>query len=249
MTPLPHVVPFEYMRPSPLHLEPEVHAAAVTLGGNLPRQGFVLEALHRYTDPLWWVCRWKNPTTGEKRPLPMRRGNEGEPAFVQKRPPMPPHGFPPYCGWNPWSNPALKGWDATDDRPAIVLGTEGEWVADWVACLGFHAFTWANGSSAVDKTDFRSLAGLWVMLWPDNDKAGMEAMSKVRGILEALACVVLTVDAEALGLPPKADAVDWIKRFVTDHGAEELADIPDGRTKAAQAILELPLVEDWKVAA
>jgi hypothetical protein len=263
MTPLPHVVP-QGMKALPMNRDPIFHEWAVKLAGSLPRKGFVLEAIHFYHKPDWMVCRWKNPTTGEKRPLPMQwnpdlqprpfcppPGYVPTPFFLGKRPAMPPDGFPLYRGWNPWKGtaPLVPGWSATADHPAMALVVEGEWAADWLACLGFPAYTWPNGCQSVDKACFRSLAGFWVTLWPDNDKAGQDAMAKVRGILEALECVVLTVDVDALGLPPKGDAVDWIQRFVQDQGAIELAGIPNGLALAVEAIESFPMIEEWKVAA
>lgn len=263
MTPLPHVAP-QGMKPSPMNRDPIYQEWAVRLAGNLPRQGFVLEAIHFYHAPDWMVCRWKNPKTGEKRPLPMHWNPDLKPipwnpppdfvpvpSFLGKRSPMPPNGFPLYRGWNPWhgTSPAVPGWNATHEHPEIVCIVEGEWTADWLACLGIPAYTWPNGCQAVGKADFRCLAGLWAVLWPDNDLPGKEAMSKVRCSLEALGCIVLTVDVEALGLPPKGDAVDWIKDFTARHGAKELADIPDGKRLAVEAIQAFPIIEDWKVAA
>lgn len=265
MIPLPHIAP-KGMEPSPMNRDPIFQEWAVRLAGNLPCKGYVLEAIHEYRNPLWFVCRWKKPATGEKRPLPMRWNPDFKPkpnpwhpdpsfmetpAFLCKRPPKPSEGFPLYRGWNPFHDtaPAVMGWDTNNERPAIVWIVEGEWTADWLACMGFSVYTWPNGANNVEAADFRELAGLWVVLWPDNDAPGIDAMDKVRRILCNLGAHVATVDASALGLPAKADAVDWIKRFVADHEAEELADIPDGLALAVKEILALPLAEERRAAA
>ena len=249
MKPLPWVAAERAGKP--LNVDECIIRWANKLAGGLPYQGFVLEAIHVYHRPDWMVCRWKNPTTGEKKPLPMRWGLKGESSnLLRERPAKPVEGFTIYSAWNTWNNLAAlaSGWGTTGSRPTVMV-VEGEWTADWLACLGIPAYTWPNGCGAVDSASFLSLSGFWVVLWPDNDRAGLAAMTKVRGILEALGCEVFTIDVEALDLPPKADAVDWIERFVAEHGAKEFYDIPDGVTLAVAAIEALPFMDEWKVAA
>ncbi len=48
--------------------------------------------------------------------------------------------------------------------------------------------TWIGGAKAIDKTDWQPLAGRKVILWPDNDVAGLDAMKAIADKLSALGC-------------------------------------------------------------
>lgn len=73
----------------------------------------------------------------------------------------------------------LYGLDRLAARPdAPVLVTEGEKAADAGAALfnDHVVISWCGGANSVDKADWKSLAGRDVVLWPDNDEAGLNAM-------------------------------------------------------------------------
>ena len=79
---------------------------------------------------------------------------------------------------------------------ALVLITEGEKAADAAAQLfPSHAVaTWPSGCKAIDKADWQPLRGRDVVLWPDADAVGREAMAKLAGRLLALGCSVTVVN-------------------------------------------------------
>ena len=216
----------------------EVEAAALRLTGNLARQGYTLDAIHQYTTaqgvPTWWVLRWKNHTTGEKRPMPMRRTDSD---FEIKRPEFGPSGAP------------LYNLHILSNYPEeVVHVVEGESCADALDGVGCIATTFPNGAANVEKTDWSPLAGRWAVLWPDLDAPGFEAMEKARRILRGLGARVVVLDVEAMGLPPKGDAVDWLRLFEERHGPRHLHEIPNGHALAWAEIDALP-VKEWKVAA
>lgn len=68
---------------------------------------------------------------------------------------------------------------------ASVLVVEGEKTCDAAAALFPHAVatTWASGCKAIDKSDWSPLAGRKVILWPDNDAPGHDAMRKLAQLL------------------------------------------------------------------
>ena len=69
----------------------------------------------------------------------------------------------------------LRGNRAAD---TIVI-VEGEPAADAVlaACDSAYAvLTWRGGASVADKADLSSVKDKTVLLWPDNDSSGREAM-------------------------------------------------------------------------
>lgn len=88
-------------------------------------------------------------------------------------------------------------------RPdATVLVVEGEKTCDAAARLfpTAVAVTWASGCKALDKSDWQPLAGRTVVLWPDHDGPGNDAMRK-------LAQMLLRVGAKSVRLvsnPPDA---------------------------------------------
>jgi DNA-binding transcriptional ArsR family regulator len=72
---------------------------------------------------------------------------------------------------------------AHPDKPVLLV--EGEKTADAAKHLvsDFVVTTWSGGSGATAKTDFTPLVGRDVVLWPDNDDAGLKAMRAVADIL------------------------------------------------------------------
>ena len=221
-----------------LNVSDEVHDGALRLTGHLARQGFALDAIHQYTTaqglPTWWVIRWKNHATKEKRPLPMRLTDSG---FELKRPDFGPSGAP------------LFGLHVLANYPEEVVHlVEGCPCVDVLDGVGCIATTWPNGAQNVEKADWAPLAGRRVVQWPDNDAPGFEAMDKARRILCGLGARVVALDVEEMSLPPKGDCVDWLRRFVERHGARHLHEIPNGHALAWSEIDALP-VKEWKVAA
>jgi len=92
------------------------------------------------------------------------------------------------------------------DRLAVQTGapvviTEGEKARDAAALLlpDAVAMAWQGGANAVDKADWKPLAGSVVWLWPDADEVGAKAMQKVADQLQAIgADEVRWVNLEAL---------------------------------------------------
>ncbi len=123
------------------------------------------------------------------------------------------------CGH--WSKPRpLYGLDLLAKRAdAAVLVVEGEKAADAARGLlkAYVSVTWPGGAHAWRHANWEPLRGRRVVLWPDNDKPGREAMA---GIADALArglgCSVKVIDPS--DQPEGADAADW-----TGTGDELLA--------------------------
>lgn len=175
-------------------------AAARRLAAGAIRDGYRFQALHGYCDadgrPLFWRIRCKRDADGEKWIRPMKwTGAE----YVIGELPAAPAGKPLY------RLPEL----VAADPAAPVLVTEGETCADALARLGIIATT-SGGSSSADGADWTPLRGRRVVIWPDNDPAGRKYADAVRAILRGLGCAIETIDARALHLPDKGDAVDWL---------------------------------------
>ena len=123
------------------------------------------------------------------------------------------------CEW-PAPRP-LYGLPALGQRPeAAVLLVEGEATAEAAALLfpEFVVISWANGTNAIAKTDWRPLAGRSVTLWPDADAPGRKAMARLAALLAELGCQLQLV--EPAGELPQgwdlADA-DWSPAEAAEH--------------------------------
>jgi len=91
-----------------------------------------------------------------------------------------------------------------------VVFCEGEKCADALASLGIESTSAMGGSNtSINKTDWSPLAGKRIILWPDNDKTGLEFMDRVKPVLEGIGCDVRTIDIPK-GKPPKWDAADAV---------------------------------------
>ena len=92
---------------------------------------------------------------------------------------------------------------------APVVVTEGEKAADAAAHLfPDHAVcTWPSGCKAIDKADWQPMRGRTVVLWPDADAVGREAMAKLAGRLLGLGCSVSVVNVPG-NLPEGWDLAD-----------------------------------------
>lgn len=128
-----------------------------------------------------------------------------------------------------------------------VLLVEGEKACDAARKLlgDFYAVvTWPGGANAVKKADFKPLYGKNILLWPDRDKAGKNAMKAVAALLKPHAETIKTIDpgVEDDGWDA-ADAFDtgwtdtetirWAKSRVIESGAVEIrAGIESGKQKA-----------------
>lgn len=115
-------------------------------------------------------------------------------------------GTRPEAGWPLYAPP----YPLVASGPVYVV--EGEGCADALAKLGLTATT-SGGSSTADSTDWSSLRGMSVILWPDNDPAGTNYAAAVTRHLRAHGVAYSIVDVPRLELPEKGDCVDWLAAY------------------------------------
>ena len=89
------------------------------------------------------------------------------------------------------------------EGPLVV--TEGEVAADAVLDTGYAACCWINGANAVSQTDWSDMKGD-IVLWPDADGPGRDAMNELAVELRNIDCSIRIVNTS--DLPERADAVD-----------------------------------------
>lgn len=90
----------------------------------------------------------------------------------------------------------LYNLDALTAKPAArVIIVEGEKAADAAARLFPNAIatTWPSGCKAITKADWSPLAGRDLLLWPDNDTPGRQAMASLAQRLLPIAAAIRIV--------------------------------------------------------
>jgi hypothetical protein len=204
------------------------HEGAPTLPDTVdhPRLG-APAATWAYTDaagrPLWLACRFNHPSGG-KDVLPLCWHGD---RWRWKALPAP---RPLYGLTRILANP---------DAPVVVV--EGEKAADAAqAMLGDNVAvtTWPGGCKAHSQTDWQPLAGRVVMLWPDADEPGRDAMESAAGVLREKRSTAAIVNLPPL-LPKGWDAADLLSDHLALEGRlmpaafavailEGLANAPDG---------------------
>ena len=195
-----------------LKVETPKEAAARLAAGAL-REGYKPQKLHVYADasgdPVYWRIRCKHPDTGEKWIRPMHWNGTGyaigEPSTLAEGKPL-------------YRLPEMLAADLL----ALVWIVEGEWCADNLTKLDVLATTSGSAASATG-TDWTPLGGRHCVLWPDKDAPGRKYADDVAAILRGLGCTIELVDVEALGLPDKGDAVDWLALHPDATAADVLA--------------------------
>ncbi len=170
------------------------------------KNGYDFEGLFTYTDqngiPVYWKIRLKNYATGDKW---IRVFSSGERGFIIKEPDFK-ASYPLGNGKKPLY--ALAEISKAPENTEIWL-FEGEQKADLAHSLGFVSTT-CGGSNTVDTTDLNPLAGKTIIVWRDNDRAGIEYQDNLALKLHDLGCNVQLIDMEPLNLPAKGDIVDWV---------------------------------------
>ena len=100
-----------------------------------------------------------------------------------------------------------------------ILLVEGEKTADKAQELfpDHHVLTWSGGCGATQKSDWSILKDKDITIWPDHDKAGINAANKIAGILkEYHQTTPKIVDLDPT-LPPKWDLADDISGHLDVH--------------------------------
>jgi putative DNA primase/helicase len=100
----------------------------------------------------------------------------------------------------------LLNLDQLRSNPGTVLIVEGEKTADAAARLFPKAVvtTWPSGCKAIDKADWSPLQGRRVILWPDADQPGQQAMDQL-----AQRLLRLPVDRVQIVTPPADVPEGW----------------------------------------
>lgn len=160
-------------------------------------KGYVVQALHKYTDEegneLWIKARLKNKETGDKwiRAFHKKDGKYvfGE-GFEEKKKPL-------YNLLALKENPLDEIW--------IV---EGEHIVDSLQRFGIVSTT-AGGASSANSFDWTPVTDRSVVIWMDNDEAGLRFACQVTAILEAQECLIRWVNVDDLCLEEGEDFIDY----------------------------------------
>lgn len=178
-------------------------------------EGYQSAGLHQYTDTngnIQFVRLRMEKPDGEKWIRPLSRDEVGN--WTQLKEPTFENGKPLYQLHRLANNP-----------DQVVFIVEGEKCADALIKLGLLATT-SGGASSVNDADWQILSGRKVIIWADNDPAGLQYANDVATKLTRINANIKHIDIDALNLPPKGDCVDWLQQFKQTHGRNaEPADI------------------------
>ena len=100
----------------------------------------------------------------------------------------------------------------TGSNPVVIV--EGEKCADALAGLAkdIGVLSWLGGSGAVLRTNWESLAGRDVILWPDADGPGREGMARLAGELDRIGAAQVRVVEPEKDRPVGWDVADAISK-------------------------------------
>ncbi len=118
-----------------------------------------------------------------------------------------------------------------------IFVVEGEKKVKILTRLGFAATSSAMGAGKYDNADWSPLnAKKCVLLWPDNDDAGIEHMKGVFGIVSSLnePPEIRWIDPEIYAIPPKGDVEQYIELIGGDDD--------DSRKRAIQCVIDTAAV-------
>jgi putative DNA primase/helicase len=119
--------------------------------------------------------------------------------------------------WKAMTEPRpLLGLPFQTDRIIVV---EGEKCTDAVRAASYESTTWAGGCAAISKSDFSTLQGKHVTLWPDNDDPGRRAMKSLAAMLKPIAASISMVSI------PDDKPIGW---DAADATFEEITSLIDG---------------------
>ncbi len=198
---------------------------------------------------LGYVCRYHDPQRGKT----LRCFSYGRYGEVD----------PPRWECKAFSSPRpLYGLELLAGRPeAQVLLVEGEKSADAARQLipAMLVMTWAGGANAGKYADWSVLAGRNVVLWPDADAPGRQAMERVAALLKGVAAEIKGIDPDTQpdgsATPEGWDAADalaagwdreqtlaWAKQRITVYVApqQEQHSASSVRTQLAEYPPESP---------
>ena len=123
--------------------------------------------------------------------------------------------MPSFAGGTPLFN--LHRLVKYQAQPVYLV--EGEKCVEALTRLKLLATTSGGASSAKD-ANWQILAGREVLIWADNDTAGLQYASDVRAKLTSVNATIKQIDIAALNLPTKGDCYDWLVQFKQVHSRD-----------------------------
>jgi hypothetical protein len=120
-----------------------------------------------------------------------------------------------------------------DERIFVV---EGEKAADAGAAIGLNVTTSAHGAQSAAKSDWKPIAGVAVVILPDNDAQGAHYAESVRAQIAQISPSVELRIVELPGLPEHGDLFDFIAESrAAGRGEDEVLESIQALADAAKA--------------
>lgn len=127
----------------------------------------------------------------------------------------------------PAPRPLLNLEQLTARPNAAVLVVEGEKTCDAAARLfpKVVAITWASGCKAIDKSDWTPLKGRRVILWPDHDAPGNDAMRRLAQLLLKVGVQDVRIISNPPDAPEAWDLADstWSVEEAAAHAKDHIS--------------------------
>ena len=208
-------------KPGQAHVSENEWGALELVPANAPQPGGTHSSLGQPTaaykycnlkgEHLFTVCRYETADGKQFRPFTWCRNPEnGEEQWRNKGYPFP---------------QPLYGVERLRENPsAPVLITEGEKCSEIAQRLlpDYVVLTWAGGANAFGKTDFSTLAGRNVVLWPNNDEPGRTAMRGVAAKLIEIGAALIGMVSVPSNSPEKWDVADAVQEGWSVEQVREL---------------------------
>lgn len=184
-----------------------IKQAAKAITEKQRNQGYQSNGLYLYTDTdgnILYVRLRMDHANGDKWIRPLSRDDAGN--WTQLKEPTFTEGKPLYHLHLIANNP---------DKTVFLV--EGEKCADALTKLGLIATTSGGATSAKD-ANWQILVGREVIIWPDNDQAGLQYAIDATTKLTSVNAIIKQIDVNQLNLAVKDDCVDWLQQFDRYHG-------------------------------
>lgn len=156
--------------------------------------------------PVGLILRWDTPDGKDIRPVSLTK-----------------KGW--IVGGMPTPRPPYRLPDLLARSSERVFVCEGEPAAEAARSIGLLVTTSAHGSNSFRETDWTILAGRDVVIFPDNDPAGLQYAEAVAKILLSLSPPATVRIVQLPRLPPKGDFVEFLEVRDSRESSEIVAEV------------------------
>ena len=142
----------------------------------------------------------------------------------------------------PAPRPLLNLKKLLNNKDKTVLIVEGEKACDAAQKLfpTSIATTWASGCKAINKTDWKPLKDRKIVLWPDNDQVGFDAMDRLAQLLYSIGATYVKQINPPNDVKQGWDLADatWSTKEATNYAKNNIIDIT--KKEEVEELISIP---------